>query len=375
MSFSSPKRNSSAARGKAAWYSYYAGFSPKFVENTLEALALPAKSRLLDPWNGSGTTTEVANENGFVGVGYDINPAMVLVAKARLLTATIRPSHKSLCANILNAAKILSVELASDDPLRLWFQPSSASYLRKIEVAIQRLLVPSDCYSTISSLSDLLTISSLAAFFYVALFRVVRQLASRFGASNPTWMKVPEWRERARPSNPNIACTFRDNVAQMAAALGGPTTEIQGGQPSPQSRTLVEVGNSVALPENSGTAAAAICSPPYCTRIDYAIATRIELAVLGFRNLRPLREKMIGSAVIKEVAPDKSEATWGITCNAFLNQLAAHRSKASHSYYLTNHLQYFDSLYRSIGELDRVLQPMGECVMVVQELILQRSAQ
>jgi DNA modification methylase len=40
---------------KAA-YQYYAGFSSDFVCDILEKYASPG-TRILDPWNGSGTTT------------------------------------------------------------------------------------------------------------------------------------------------------------------------------------------------------------------------------------------------------------------------------------------------------------------------------
>ncbi|WP_410712175.1 DNA methyltransferase [Bradyrhizobium sp. BEA-2-5] len=45
---------------------------------------------VLDPWNGSGTTTSVANGAGLTAVGIDINPAMAVVAKARLSPTTTK---------------------------------------------------------------------------------------------------------------------------------------------------------------------------------------------------------------------------------------------------------------------------------------------
>ena len=70
MPLITPKRYTTTAQGKATWYSYYAGFSPDFVRNALDVMALPSKSRVLDPWNGSGTTTEIADETGYTAVGY-----------------------------------------------------------------------------------------------------------------------------------------------------------------------------------------------------------------------------------------------------------------------------------------------------------------
>ena len=42
-----------------SWYRYYAGYSAGFVEQALKESAATA-GLLLDPWNGTGTTTVVA---------------------------------------------------------------------------------------------------------------------------------------------------------------------------------------------------------------------------------------------------------------------------------------------------------------------------
>jgi DNA modification methylase len=362
--FSTPKREASANQGRASWYSYYAGFSPQFVRDALSTMKLAPGSRVIDPWNGSGTTTEIAEESGFIGLGYDINPVMVLVAKARLLSSAVKPSHDSLCESILDLANDLVVA-EKEEPLTSWFQDKSAQHVRQIEVSIQKVLVNAENYHPICKMQSLSSISSLAAFFYVALFRVVRELADRFVASNPTWLKVSSKKSRLRPARATVEGLFRKHVAAMADAQW--TDDKSELAPYKLRETSsIDIGSSVAIPEESQSVDGVISSPPYCTRIDYAIATRVELAVLGFGSIRSLREKMIGTAVITGQKLDQIDA-WGRTCNAFLRQMANHRSKASKSYYLKNHLQYFDSLYRSVVELDRVLCPSGQSVLVVQD--------
>ena len=41
---------------------------------------------MLDPWNGSGTTTYAAAQLGHSSIWLDLNPVMVIVARARLLS-------------------------------------------------------------------------------------------------------------------------------------------------------------------------------------------------------------------------------------------------------------------------------------------------
>src|SRR5216684_580563 len=97
-----PKRNKHNRNGRSGWYEYYAGFSPTFVDDALAlSFAEPGIDRILDPWNGSGTTTDVATRKGFDCIGFDLNPATVIVAKARTLQPNVQPSLASLLEDIL----------------------------------------------------------------------------------------------------------------------------------------------------------------------------------------------------------------------------------------------------------------------------------
>jgi len=87
---------------------------------------------------------------------------------------------------------------------------------------------------------------------------------------------------------------------------------------------------------------------------------------LAAPKLRELREAMIGSSTVRNDAP-LVDPRWGPTCSTFLKAVAQHPSKASSTYYLRNHLQYFDGLFRSLRELDRVLASGGPCVLVLQD--------
>jgi hypothetical protein len=98
------------------------------------------------------------------------------------------------------------------------------------------------------------------------------------------------------------------------------------------------------------------------------VATSPELAVLGLsaQGLTELRHTSIGTAITNAASLPYSDA-WGPCCATFLQRLAMHKSKASGSYYLRGHLQYFESVYSSLQELDRVLIGGSPCVLVVQD--------
>src|SRR5207247_10181768 len=86
----------------------------------------------------------------------------------------------------------------------------------------------------------------------------------------------------------------------------------------------------------------------------------------GDAGLRALRAALLGSStVLRDEAAIDSD--WVKTGRIFLTALKRHGSKASATYYLRIHRQYFDGLVRSLRELDRVLRLGAPCVLVVQD--------
>ena len=106
-----------------------------------------------------------------------------------------------------------------------------------------------------------------------------------------------------------------------------------------------------------------------CTRIDYAIATMPELAILGYSfdsKFSQLRRSLIGNPTVPQSFSNPS-AEWGQTCNDLLQSIWSHESRASKAYYYKNHYQYFDAIYKSLKQIRRVLIAKGQCVLVVQD--------
>src|SRR5205823_1557680 len=193
-----------------------------------------------------------------------------------------------------------------------------------IELAIQEILVSRDTSFRILTSTEIGRISDLAAFFYVALFRTTRDLLRRFEASNPTWLKKPEsGHARVRSLPTNIRAAFQEQVKTMTDAI--PNDSL-----SKDSEVTITLNSSEKIPLNDETVDFVLSSPPYCTRIDYAFATRVELAVLGYNlgEFDHLRRKLIGTATVpKEALTPKKD--WGATCTRFLERLQSHPSKAS----------------------------------------------
>ena len=66
------------------WYPYYAGFTEEFVSEILREY-VAKDAAVLDPWNGSGTTTSACANRGLSSAGVDISPALTVIARARLV--------------------------------------------------------------------------------------------------------------------------------------------------------------------------------------------------------------------------------------------------------------------------------------------------
>ena len=332
----------------------------------MESVQLSAGTVVLDPWNGSGTTTYVASRLGLTSCGFDINPVMVVIARARLLATSEADSIEPLALEVIKSARTVWT-LDEDDPLCGWFGPSTAGRIRGIERSIRRHLVGTRTISPEGPHLD--QISGLAATFYVALFSVCRGLVARFQSSNPTWLRQPRSEERkVYATRETIVERLKENLSAMAAALAATDgqTGIQRIEQGKWSIKLIDTATAVLDPSSVDFI---LTSPPYCTRIDYTAATRIELALLAPLLQTPAKElarQMMGSIRVPnhDIAPC---ADWGETCNKFLGALRQHSSKASDGYYYRTHLDYFEKMFQSLLQLVVALKNNGVAILVVQD--------
>lgn len=361
-----PKRASDKL-SRPTWYNYHASYSERFVDDVLSSLELTQGSTVLDPWNGTGTTTSIAYQNKLRTEGLDINPALVLIAKARVLHLNVVESLEAMADDLVskvNSGKFSDNTNTEFEALELWFLPQTANLIRQLEKEVFHLLIDSERRSSLFHYASLEKVSSIAALFYVALFRTVRDFVEPRFMSNPIWIKQAKTvAEKLLVSPSLILANFKVHIKQLSKNL------LDGSFETGSSAIRIDFGTCETLPYESTQIDAVITSPPYCTRIDYAIATLPELAVLGFdsmASLKRLRDQMTGTPTIVEEGPSRSDL-WGSSCTKFLESVNLHESRAARSYYLKFYTQYFASLSKSICEIDRVLKSSAKCVIVVQD--------
>jgi DNA modification methylase len=364
VSIRSPKLAPARSTVPTPGSKYYAGYDAGFVSDVIAYLSLDQDSLVLDPWNGAGTTTKVAADYGISSIGIDINPAVVLIAKSKLLTSDVAESLDALTSEILARARSHMECTPHPDELDQWFAFGTARYLRSIERSIHNLLVAPGKRSDFSSPTSIDAVSPLAASFYVSLFETVRSFLGTYRSSNPTWFKASPNRGDVSVAKDRIDSRFRAVEARHHRHIrtSVPTTDGREG------RAVLKLASSTATGIAAAAVDACITSPPYCTRIDYAMMTRPELAVLGLdkRAIRELREIGIGSPTILKSLPPENPS-WGPYIQDFLCDVRMHKSKASAGYYLKYFVQYFDAMHRSLKEVRRVVKPGGASAIVVQD--------
>lgn len=349
-----PKRDPKATEGRASWYPYYAGFSPQFVSHVLQRSRLMPAALIADPWNGAGTTTTVAQAAGYRAWGGDANPAMVIVAKAKQVTSGQLAKSKRAFEAILASGKAPSSELHPNDPLVALLPLGAAIEIRSVEQRIRELCGEFDSFSEIPE-----EMRSDFALMYLAIFRAVRNLSKGGRTKNPTWHRssgAEDIQVSAETARAEIVLNWERLIFEV-----NQSDDVTG-------TSILNVSLSQAIPLREGVVDLILTSPPYCTRIDYVVSTTPELAVLGLNGkaFDALRRSLMGTTTVEKQAPDV-EARWGATCCQFLDSVRAHPSKASSTYYMKSHVQYFKGLYTSLGECCRVLKHGGEVVLVVQD--------
>jgi DNA modification methylase len=71
LSIVNPKRKRQVQSAWDEFFPYYAGYPESFARNLLASAQMDPKAVVLDPWNGSGTTTYVASRMGFSAIGLE----------------------------------------------------------------------------------------------------------------------------------------------------------------------------------------------------------------------------------------------------------------------------------------------------------------
>jgi DNA modification methylase len=361
----SAKRTSLERRGIHAWHPYYAGYSEAFVSSAIRFLECDERSLILDPWGGSGTTSIVADRMGISSISLDINPVMSIFAAAK--SSDIVSKEKDIkeffradrWANDFNIAKIKSpsgeeiYELETLQAIRQVIE--SIPFTTKLASKKNK-----NCALAIDALTDTsLIINPSHAFCMAVIFVTLRKLSDAEKLTNPTWHRLNDGKIKI---DRNFFFTeLEKNSSEMFSTLN---SYYEDSKITLGSQSLS--GDVKSIPLKAESIDRIITSPPYLTRIDYAVSTTPELYLFGNHEfIKNVRHQTIGAPVITKNDKLQKE-DWGVICNDVLNSVKSHSAKASTSYYWKNIAQYFMDIDASLNEIFRVLKKGGSGLIVVQ---------
>jgi len=345
------------------WYPYYAGFTSAFVTDVFKSYLELAKS-VVDPWNGSGTTTAVAASRSVTSMGIDINPALSVVARARLTPKSIADSLAPIAADIAAAAEKSTPAKREHDPLLVWLGPAASNEIRKLQRAIHLVTAADDALEVDLSTGDESAPSRLpliTAFFYSALFAATRDLLRRFRGSNPTWMVAPTSpHKRLRPRPETIRVAFTDRVDYLSSRL-------QIIKPDSNELASILTGRASVILSDQHSFDACLTSPPYATRIDYIKSSAPELSVLGLSTdfITTLRQQSTGTPLVRGV--NRIEGDIPEEAQDLVERVAGHESHGSANYYAPWLRNYLAEIHKALELIAARVKPAGRIALVVQD--------
>ncbi len=343
-----PKRKASDD-DTIARYPYYAGFSSRFAEDVLRQMSLRRGALVADPWVGSGTTLVAASRVGCASIGVDLNPFAGLLAASRLVSGEDESQFRSTIDRMLKRGRDARARYSNqNDPLGAWLPPAGVDAVRRMS----RAILGAHGLRSVSEFVD----HPVAALAMILLIRSAASFAKLEKCSNPTW---------SQPSR--VRRVYQSSVR---AALLDAAEDVAGTFSTEPVLSSVRIGDARSLPIESGIVDVILTSPPYCTRIDYAVTTAFELAAMGLHDVKEfstLRRTLMGTTMLR--CPTEQEfslSEFPRDVAALLRNVASHKSHGSRLYYFRNLHQYFSDAAQALGEIRRVLRNRGSAILVVQ---------
>ena len=317
------------------WFYFPHSYSYRLVNEILDYWDFPQNGTLADNFSGSGTTLLTARQRGLLALGFDLSPLAVTVARAKV--ASYKTDQLNRAMNRILAHRSCEVPQI---PKRL-----SKAFTQEELRELFNLLIP------ILGLRNATT----RRFFQVALLWTAKVFSR--AVPDGGWFRWKEWPDRSR----EIKQSFEFRVSCMIADV-----EAQNWcNDVPPART--RLADARKLPLRAESVDGLITSPPYPNRHDYSRVFHIDLLLLGLpeSEVTKLRHESIRSHVEARGPNGYKRRLKSYSGTESINSVLAGLPTDADPRIEQMLKGYFEDIYLSLSEVQRILRPGGRAAYVV----------
>lgn len=353
------------------WYRFVLSFPPHLVRTYAAKFKLTSRSRVLDPFCGTGTTLVECKKLGIQSVGVEAHP-MAYFASQIKLDWSPKPDqlleHARLAAE--RTIEVLEAEGIPDEPDGQ-VKPSREATLKTLpEEALSLLLSesisPLPLHKTLTLLESL---SELGDETFVGHERLA--LASALVSTIGNLHFGPEVGVAPPKRDVAVVSTWLDKVRMMTEDLAVVRNRLN-------VPTAIHLADARRVAEVISPASidAVFTSPPYPNEKDYTRTTRLETVLLGFvktkGELRALKEGLVRSNT-RNVFKSDDDDQWiaghpeigRIAKNIEARRIELGKTSGFERLYARVAKLYFGGMARHLADLRQVLRPGAWLAYVV----------
>jgi len=354
-------------------HAYKGKFYPQLAKALINLSAVPVGSTVLDPFCGSGTTILEAFLNGMVGVGCDLHPLAVKIARAKVGILGVEPAKcERAILQVLERLESPRHGLSQNtdqfkpevlDEIFSWF-PKPVVYKLNWLLSIIRAV----------------SITAVREFLEVILSSIIRDVSQQ----DPRDLRV---RRRKPPlEDAPVIELFTNRLSEQLQRLRD-FWRVSCYWPVHTRSPRIAVGDSRQadtfrkLGLKPGSVDLVVTSPPYATALPYIDTDRLSLLVLfgmASSERRALEQKLTGSreittrerASLEEVLLQAPETTQLPASVLELIKTIHELNKGTDAGFRRLNkpallLRYFSDMRKVFMNIAKILSPTGEAFIVV----------
>jgi len=293
------------------WYYYKEGFSPTLVETAIAQTGLVKDDLIIDPFNGSGTTTLTASLLGYKSTGIEVNPFTSFLSDAKIKNAEISQLNR------LENKLLKSAEKGKRSPL---LEFSTFSETEKLD---KWLFNSSVLNSFEGGWHHTSSISETNARKLVRLALISAAMQNCNAKRDGKCLRYRDWQEKKTFDRDSFIDSLKLNLSNIK-------TDIQK-KPIHVKATIIkgDCRNILKTPNTLKNFKLCVTSPPYLNSFDYSDIYRPELFLGRFvasnKDLMKLRLKTLRSHIQANWKKPKNDK-FGIIYNDCIDEIKANNN-------------------------------------------------